>query len=92
MSTRVIEHCNHKQNEGLGAENIVIYELKRAKIWVRNPCMSIRAYHLHCTNERSYSNHVYVNGIKGGPYRKRNGISKPEPPLGPKASCDLTVF
>jgi hypothetical protein len=39
----------------IGAENIVIWEFRRLDGFVvKNPCHTVRCYHVHCTNERHY--------------------------------------
>lgn len=56
VSPRVYRSLNHTQNQGLGAENVVIWELNNSGEWRgMNPCDLIKSYHLHCTNERAYS-------------------------------------
>ena len=47
----VVASTKHFQNR-LGAENVVIFEFRRAGYVVKNPCKRIRAYHLHCSNQR----------------------------------------
>ena len=47
----LIASTTHVQNR-LGAENIVVFEFRRAGYVVKNPCKYIKAYHLHCTNHR----------------------------------------
>lgn len=56
-----------KQNN-LGAENVVIWEFKRAKGYVvRNPCGVVRIVHMHCTRDsRHYSEE---RGISRGRFR-----------------------
>jgi len=56
----VVVNTNHTQNH-LGAENIVLYEFRQANYQVRNPCLRIKAIHLHCTKERAYDKHSFVS-------------------------------
>ena len=50
----ILDKTGHTQNQGYGAENIVIYEFKRQHFQVSNPCFPIHGFHLHCSNERNY--------------------------------------
>jgi hypothetical protein len=50
FSSRVDFTQNH-----IGAENVIIWEFRRLEGYVvRNPCHTIKCYHVHCTNERHY--------------------------------------
>lgn len=50
----------------IAAENVVIWEMKRlAGYIIKNPCYTIRAYHIHCTNQRNYEK----GSISRGPDR-----------------------
>jgi len=55
---RVVVNTAHTQNQGFGAENIVIFELRRAGFRVLNPCYQLHGFHLHCSPERHYALHI----------------------------------
>jgi hypothetical protein len=47
----------------IAAENVVIWEFKRLEGYlVKNPCHTVKIYHLHCTNERHYSKGAISRG------------------------------
>ena len=77
----IVMRTDHTQNQGYGAENIVIFEFKREKYKVLNPCFTLKGYHLHCVNERHYVA-TFVN--RNPP---RPGASWPV-----KRKCDLWVY
>ena len=60
VAPSIIALSNHTQNQ-YGAENIVIYEFRQANYRVRNPCKQIKAFHLHCSKDRSYDRHKFVS-------------------------------
>lgn len=80
MLHNVMVHTQHTQNQGLGAENIVIWEIQHEKSYVKNPCKMIKSYHLHCTKERHYVTR-FINGYspykKQSRYKLRNGKAHP---------------
>lgn len=47
----------------LGAENILIWEFRQTEGYVvKNPCNTIRCYHIHCTKERHYEHKTISRG------------------------------
>ena len=66
----ILEKTDHTQNQGYGAENIVIYEFKKHRFQVSNPCFPIHGFHLHCSNERLYQPKLIT--------KTRFGSSKPK--------------
>ena len=82
IPTRITEQLDHKQNEGLGAENVVIWELNHNGFRGFNPCDMVRANHLHCSGERHYSRRssgklVFVSGKKFNNGVRKHGWIKP---------------
>jgi len=54
LHSRLAKEYIFTQNN-LGAENIVIYEMKKIKGYnISNPCKSLKAWHQHCVAERHY--------------------------------------
>ena len=54
VDKQITKMLDHTQNQGLGAENKVVWEFKNAGFKVLNPCTNTYAYHLHCSGERHY--------------------------------------
>ena len=49
----------------LGCENRFAYKLFNSGIKLSNPCLSIKTYHLHCSDERSYSDSYHDKFFPG---------------------------
>ena len=82
IARSVVLHTAHTQNQGFGAENIVIYELRKAGYKVFNPCYNIHGFHFHCSPERHYALHI----INKDPPRPGSAY-----PIR-RFSCPVTVF
>lgn len=67
---------NHSRNTSYGAENIVIFELAAAGYRVFNPCKKLKAFHLHCSEERHYAT-VFIDGSQGSGGPNRHGTVWP---------------
>jgi hypothetical protein len=62
----------------IGAENVVIWEAKHfLHFQVLNPCRQIKAFHLHCTGERTYASQTISAGKQKIGTVDRHGISVP---------------
>lgn len=65
MSAEFANKLNFPQNR-LGAENVVVHELHHlGRDVVHNPCKQIKAYHTHCSHERTYKRGVRISRGKG---------------------------
>ena len=51
IKTDIITKLNFKQNTA-GAENVVLFEFKKAGYSLLNPCRNVKIYHNHCSGER----------------------------------------
>lgn len=69
----ILDRTDHTQNQGYGAENVVIYEFKRKQFDVTNPCLTIHGFHLHCSNERHYETQLIT--------KTRFSFSSPSDPV-----------
>ncbi|CAF1029236.1 unnamed protein product [Didymodactylos carnosus] len=57
----------------LGGENRILYEMNRIlNLTAYNPCIIIKAYHLHTSNVRTYNANIRIN---------HNGKSLQPPPI-----------
>jgi len=85
VADEIVREVNHTQYSGLGAENVLVWELNHSGEWRGfNPCDLVGAYHLHCSVDRSYSvlgkdSRLIFVSRKGfnGARQRRHGIVKP---------------
>jgi len=77
----IVARTDHTQNQGYGAENIVIFEFKRENYQVINPCFTVRGYHLHCVSER----HYVANFVNRSPPRPGSSV-----PI--KRKCGMWIY
>lgn len=59
IDNQIIKHVQHKQNVW-GSENVVLYELNKAKYTLYNPCIQIKIIHEHKSNIRDH-NRIRIN-------------------------------
>ena len=53
VDNRIMKQVNFRQNI-LGAENVLLYEFKKAGYRLLNPCLNIKIYHNHCSGVRTW--------------------------------------
>lgn len=70
----MLDEIDHTQNAAYGAENVVIFEFRRANFSIYNYCHTIRGFHNHCVADRHSSPHMSISKIPGN---YRHGIKYP---------------
>ena len=61
-----------------GAENYIIEALRYGGMTVENPCLDLRAYHAHCSNERKNTARRISPPEEGTRINRAKGLAKPK--------------